>query len=202
LLPAGDKDAAVGERLAGRVDREPAVERDLARPELQSIELGGSGGQQLALVRGADRACGWEDQAARAAPGVGRQLGELKDVAELIAFAELALADRARVGIGQRDQPIGDLLAGQSPRDLPVNPLGPIGRLLEPRRGGELCLRAAAACLGACLRGQCPRLADRARDQLARLPGELEHLLAGAPGAAQPPADGPADQPQPLGRRP
>jgi hypothetical protein len=65
------------------------------------VKLGGGGRRQLALVRGADRARGWEDQTGRPAPCVGRQLGELEDVAELIAFAELALADAARVGIGQ-----------------------------------------------------------------------------------------------------
>src|ERR1051325_9034395 len=44
--------------------------------------------------------------------------GELGDVAELVRLAELALADRPRVGIAQRHDPIADRLAGHPLGDL------------------------------------------------------------------------------------
>jgi hypothetical protein len=82
--------------VVGGLDGEAAVERDLARAQGEALELADGLGQQLALVGGADLAGGGQDQPARAAAGVGRQLGELDHVAELVALAELALADRAR----------------------------------------------------------------------------------------------------------
>jgi hypothetical protein len=47
---------------------------------------------------------------AGAAADVGGDLCELGDVAELVGLAELALADRASVRVGQRHQPVADLL--------------------------------------------------------------------------------------------
>jgi hypothetical protein len=42
-------------------------------------------------------------------------------------MAQLALADRAGVGVGDRDQPVCDLLAGEALADLARELPGPIG---------------------------------------------------------------------------
>jgi DDE superfamily endonuclease len=103
VLSAGDEHVGVGEVLVGGLDRKAAIERDLARAQTEAFELGRGLRQQLALVRGADLAGGRQNQPARTATRVGRELGELEDVAELVALAELALADRARVRVGERE---------------------------------------------------------------------------------------------------
>jgi hypothetical protein len=122
-------------------------------------------------------------------------LGELDDVAKLGRLAQLALADRARVGVGQRHQPVGDLLPRQPLCDL----LGPIGQALQPPRGRELGPGVATTRLDRGLGGQRAGLAHRRAHQLAGLAGQPQHRglnLATAP------RDRPADQPQPPGRRP
>src|SRR4029450_12802941 len=86
-----------------------------------------------------------QQTAARAAAGVLGDLGELEDVAELGRRAQLALADWARVGIEQRHQPVGDLLAGQALVDLARDLLGAIDELVETARGGQLGPGTAAA---------------------------------------------------------
>jgi hypothetical protein len=98
VLSAGDEDIGAGELFVGGFRWEAAVERDLARSEPQPVEFPRGCGQQLTFVRRADLAGGRQDQPARTAARIGRQLGELKDVSELVALAELPLADRPRVG--------------------------------------------------------------------------------------------------------
>jgi hypothetical protein len=54
----------------------------------------------------------------------------LGDVAELGRFAELALADWAHVGVCERDEPVGDLLAGDAAADLLGDLGAAVGELL------------------------------------------------------------------------
>ena len=75
-----------------------------------------------------------QDQPARAAPGVLGHLGQLRHVPELVRLAELALADRSRVRVGERDEPVFDRLARHALLDLPGDLLAAVGQLLEPRR--------------------------------------------------------------------
>ena len=103
MLSAGDEQRGVGEVAAGRLDREATVERDLARRDREPVELGNGLGEQFALIRGTDLACGRQDQPAGAAACVRCQFGELEDIAELVALAQLALADRPGVGVGERE---------------------------------------------------------------------------------------------------
>ena len=149
---------------------------------------------------------GREDEPARAAAGVLGDLADLRDVAELGRLAELALADRPRVGVGDRHQPVGDL----QPADAAVDLLGdlagsgsasssslaaarslawaPRPRARRPRRGGES-----------------PGLARGAGDQPAGLLVERHHLrlgLAGAPCRASWRSRGPSCRPSASGRAP
>src|SRR6185295_6435982 len=110
---------------------------------------------------------------------------ELEDVAELVAFAELALADRARVGIGERDEPVGDLLASHTLTDLTLDLLGPVGEPLQASCASELALGAATARPSARLSGQPARFAHRAAHQLAALSGPCQHPLACAASPAK-----------------
>src|SRR5215211_343166 len=111
---AGDEHAAgVGKRVADGAGIEAGVQRNVARAELEPLELGGCLGQQRVFFGIADRCRRGQDQAACAAARVLGDLGDLKDVAELVRDAELAAADRACVGVGERHEPIGDRLAGR-----------------------------------------------------------------------------------------
>ena len=103
--------------------------RDLARRDRERFALGNGLGEQFALIRGTDLACGRQDQPAGAAACVRCQFGELEDIAELVALAQLALADRPGVGVGERNEALGDLLARQALGDLPADLLGQIGRV-------------------------------------------------------------------------
>ena len=80
---------------------------------------------------------GRQDQPARTAPGIRCQLGELEDVTEL-RLAQLALPDRSRIGIGERDDPIFDRLTGQPLPDLLDDPLGSVGSALQPCASASL----------------------------------------------------------------
>ena len=78
-LAAGDEDAlGVGQVLGDADGEEAAVERDLAWAQVQALEFGGGGGQQVGLVGRADLAGGGDDQAAGAAAGVLAQLGRAR----------------------------------------------------------------------------------------------------------------------------
>src|SRR5215207_4966157 len=126
-LAAGDEHAVGAGQVLGDADREEAaVEREFARFELESRELGRSDREQVGLVERADLAGDRNDQAACAAPRVLADLGELDHVAELGRRPELALADRPGVGIGHRNEPVGDLLAGKALTDLPGHLARPI----------------------------------------------------------------------------
>ena len=70
-------------------------------------------------------------------------------------------------------------------RIWPRRRFGPLGDLLQGRRGGELGPRAAAASARPQGASKAPALGDRAPDDRARLPGERQRHLgppAGAPG--------------------
>ena len=84
-------------------------------------------------------------RSAGAALGVRGDLRDLRDVSELVGLAELALADRPGVGIGERDQPVGDLLAANTLPDLVGDLLAAVGELVELGGRPELGLRAASA---------------------------------------------------------
>lgn len=72
-------------------------------------------GEETAPVRVTRRACGplgpWEDQSAPAAAGVLGDLHELRHIAELARFGELALANRPGIRVGEKDESVGDRLA-------------------------------------------------------------------------------------------
>ena len=121
VLAARDEHLGGWKVPVGGVEWKAAIERDFARRDREPVQLGDGLRQQLALIWRADLAGGRQDQPARAAARVGRQLGELEDVAELVALAELALADRPRVRVGERDEPVGDLLAREALADLPAD---------------------------------------------------------------------------------
>src|SRR3954447_4210055 len=143
--PAMNTRSGPGSCSATGPGSEAAVEREIARLEAQPVELPGRRRQQGGLVREADLRRRGQDQAAGAAARVLAQLGDLHDIAELGRLAQLALADRARVGVGEGHEPVGDLLARDTLADLPGHLLGALDELLEPPRGCELGLRAAAA---------------------------------------------------------
>src|SRR3954451_1874018 len=103
---------------------EPAVQRDLPRPEVEFVQSLPGVRQQHVLVAIADLAGERQDQAAGAAASVLAQLGDLDDGAELGRVAQLALADRPGVRVGHRDQPVVDRLPGHAPFDLLAHLLG------------------------------------------------------------------------------
>src|SRR5205823_10428405 len=103
---------------------------------------------------------------------VGGDLAELIDVPELRRFAEFALADRARVRVPQRDESVGDLLAGDAFGDLLGHLLAAIGELLQRVGGLQLRTSTAPARTPPGGRGEFPCLADRLLEQRARLAGQ------------------------------
>ena len=101
---------------------------------------------------------GGQDEAACAFARVFGDLADLRDVAKLGRFAELALADRASVGICERHQPVADLQSAGAPVDLLGDLLTARGEFLELVGGAELGLGAAAARSGlGGERSDCPR---------------------------------------------
>ena len=89
------------ERVVARRRHEPTVQRDLSHRQRQVLELGDGVRQQRVLGRVARRGRRRQDEPARARLGVLCHLAQLVDVPELCRLAELALADRPRVGIPQ-----------------------------------------------------------------------------------------------------
>jgi len=55
-----------------------------------------------------------------------------------VGWRSLPLADRPRVGVADRDQPVGDLLPGHAAGDLLTDLVGALGELLEALGGLEL----------------------------------------------------------------
>ncbi len=152
---------------------EPTVKREVAGLEAQRVDLLGGRREKVGLVGRPDLRRGGQDQAPGAAAGVLAQLGDLHDVAKLGRRPELSLADRARVGIGEGDEAVGDLLAGDALADLAAHLLGALGQLVETAGSLELGLRAAAPRALTQPHGQAAGLADRLLDLLAGLPGQL-----------------------------
>src|SRR3954447_12793819 len=94
------------ELVLGHLRPEGAVDGHLSRLQAEPFELGRCLSKQRVLARVAGRAGGGQDEPAGAAAGVGADLGDLRDVAKLVGLTELALADRPRVRVGDRDHPI------------------------------------------------------------------------------------------------
>jgi hypothetical protein len=95
-----------------------SVQRDLARPEAEIGQALADLFEELVFVGRSDRGRERNDQAVGAAASVRTQLGDLHRGAELGRVAQLALADRASVGIAHRHEPVGDFLAAYAVRDL------------------------------------------------------------------------------------
>src|ERR1017187_5467823 len=106
------------ERFVGRSRLEAAVERDLARAQTEPLQLAGRGRQQRVLLWVAEDHRGGQDEPARAVLGALGDLADLCHIAKFVGLAELALADRPRVRVEHRDQPVRDWLAGEAQLDL------------------------------------------------------------------------------------
>src|SRR3954469_16744047 len=111
VVAADEQPVRFGQVLADGAGLEAAVEGDLAWAQVEVFESLAGGWQELGLVERADAGAGRQDQPAGAAARVLAQLGELHDRAELGRLVELALADRSRVGVADRNQPVFDRLA-------------------------------------------------------------------------------------------
>jgi len=112
-----------------------------------------------------------------------RDLGDLHHIAELVGLAELALADRAGIGVGQGHQPVGDRFAPRPLLDLGGDALAMVGQLRKPPRGTKLGLGAATPSRSASLGGQHAGLTDRPGQDPSRLGVQLYHLIAPLTGA-------------------
>jgi hypothetical protein len=97
---------------------EAAVEGYLARGDAEPPKLGDGVGQQRVLVWGCPARPPPAGSARALCAFVLGHLRQLSHIAELVRLAELALADRARVRVRQRDDAIGDRLALDAPLDL------------------------------------------------------------------------------------
>jgi hypothetical protein len=109
-------------------------------------------------------------------------LGHLRDLRhepKFVGPAQLPLADRPGVGIGQRHDPVLDRLAGDALLDLPADFLAAVGELLQPAGRGQLRLRAAATRVASRGRRELPGLGHRAGQKLAGLLGQLQDLALG-----------------------
>ena len=151
--------------------------------QAEAVQLGHSLAEQAVLARVARRAGCRQHIAAGAASGVGGDLGQLDDVAELVGLGQLALADRAGVRVSQRDEPVSDLLPTGSLLDLGGDALATVGQLLKSPRGTKLGLGAASTRRRASLGGQRVGLTDRPAQNPSRLPVELHDLIAPLPDA-------------------
>ena len=195
------------ERFGGRAGLEAAVERHLPRREPEPLQLGGRVWAAACSRDGLPGAAGRrQDEPPGAPAGVLGHLADLGDVAELVRLAELALADRPRVGVGDRDEPVGDLLAARS--------AGRSARRPARQRPASCSSLASARSLACAPR---PRAARRARrpaacasltERAISSPGllvELDHLrlaLAGAARRASGRSPAPAAPPRASDRAP
>src|SRR2546430_7609698 len=113
---AGELDLLVcelGEGLFCGTGLEAAIADDLPWADAGTFELACGLGEQPVLARVARRVGGREDETTGASAGVLAHLADLRDIPELGRLAELALADRPGVGIGERHETLGYL---QAPR--------------------------------------------------------------------------------------
>ena len=160
LLSAGDehplRGEGVRERLAVVGPRlEATVERDLAGSDPEPGQLAEGVGQQRVLGRVPQPGRGRDDQSARSAPWCARSLPQIwLTYPNSVGLAELALADRPGVRVGERHEPIGDRLPGDPLLDLGRDLLAPIRELLQRRRRPALGRRATPHAPGA---GRPPR---------------------------------------------
>src|ERR1035441_5851234 len=141
FVAAGDLDLLVGqggERGFGGAGLKAAVGDDLPGSDVAAGELGGGLGQERVLGWVPELVTGWEDQPASSLAGVFGDLADLRDVPELGRFAELALADRPGVVVGDRHQPVGDLQPADATVDLLGDLLRAAGELVQLVRGCEL----------------------------------------------------------------
>src|SRR6202020_986799 len=106
---------------------------------------------------------------------------DLRHEPELVGLAELALADRPGVRVEDRHDTVGDPLAAHPLLDLLGDPPPPRDEDLESVDLSQLGLGAPPASASPRDHRQPLRLADRALHELARLCGELEHLLLAFP---------------------
>ena len=202
LLAASDEHGLgvkVLERGAGRTDVEATVERDLAWADPESFELGDGLRQQRVLGRVPQLGRGRQDQTSGAASGVLGHLRQLGNEPKFVGLPKLPLADRPRVWIVQRHDPILDRLPGHALADLPRDLLAAIGHLLQRRGRLELRLCPAPARVAPGDLSEPACLADRALQQLAGLARQLQDLLLGLPGAA---TDRAGDRPELVAHRP
>src|SRR5438132_2176596 len=145
LLAPGDEHALGFELLesfGGGSLLEAAIERDFPRTQPEPLKLAGRVRQQLALRRVARSRGGRQDESPRATLGVLRDLADLDDVSELVGLAELALADRAGIGVEHRHQPLCDRLPRDPLLDLRRDALGAVRELLKARDRLKLALCA------------------------------------------------------------
>ena len=150
------------------------------QPEFVQALAGGR--EQVGLVGRPDLGGQRQDQAAGAATGVLAQLGDLHDGAEFGRLAQLALADRPRVWVAHRDEPVGDLLAGDALGDLFADLRGSLGELLDAVGCLQLGLGAAAASAPAQRDGQTLGLAQRPGGQISGFPGHAQRQVFALPG--------------------
>ena len=168
----GEEDAlGFWQRLGDAVGEEAVVERQLVRAQVRggpARRTCWAAGRALGRTR---LAGGRDDQGARAAAGVLARSASWRRSRTRWARAASPCGS-AGVGIGQGDQPVGDLLARQPLTNLACDDAGARGQLLQTPSGGELAPGAATAGPSAQVLGQPERLADRALDQRAGLAGQ------------------------------
>src|SRR5450755_3035091 len=163
---------AVLERLDGDVLAEPAVDGGLTNADPLRVQAREGRGQQLVLTGVARGGAGRQDVPARA----GRVLGDLAHlvhVPELGALGELALADRAGIGVVQRDEPIGDRLAREPQPDL----LRHAPTVRQERLEALRCALLRLPALLAQVRAKTLRFGDRQTQRIAQLTGNLQDFL-------------------------
>src|SRR3954452_13370791 len=185
VAAADEQSVGFGQVLADGAGCEAAVECDLTWPQVELAESLAGGGQQLGLVERTDAGAGRQDQAAGAAARVLAELGELHDVAELGRLAQLACADRGRVGVADGDQPIGDRSAREPQLDLRADLLGQFTEPVEPLSGSQLDVGAAPAVRRAQPCGKPTRFADGLGQQLAGLTGQPQRQRLAVAGACR-----------------
>ena len=175
--------AACRERGAGRSGLKSAVERDLPRSDPEPVSSATVPGSSvfspgLPICDGRR-----QDQPARAALGVLGHLRDLRDVPELVRLAELALADRPCVRVGERHDPVLDRLPRDPQLDLPGDLLAAVGELLQRAAALSFARRATPTRLAPGGRASVRASLIERSKQLPGLLGQREHLRLRLPSA-------------------